>query len=220
MCSINRLKTIKDINVNFDKHNGIPKESFKILMIDDHPKNVRHLVEQCKKNEYNIVLQDDFINVEQCRDYNLILIDVRGVGGDFSKEGGFGVAKAIADQLPNTEIVLFTAYESDVIGDGSPFKVINKPIKADKLCLELDNIRKDLADPIKGWEKIKEKCLEENIPFKHIAIIEDKYVRSYNKGTPKITEGGWNGFSASKVEEMIISFAAQVVANVLMARMM
>ena len=220
MCSIKRLKTIKEIDNVFKASDySVPKENFKVLIIDDQPKSIRPLIEQCKKNDYIIDLTDDFESVEKCRKYDAILVDIRGVGDLYSDDGGFGVAKSLSDVFPDKEIVLFTAYEIELVDSKSRFRVINKPIKADKLCSELDLIRQEMADPLKGWEKIKNKCLQANVPFKYIALLEDKYVRSYIKGKSQFNTSFNNAFAISKIEDAIISLTAQIITNVLLAKM-
>ncbi len=220
MFGFKSLKTINEIDNGYKASDySIPKENFKVLIIDDQPKNIRPLIDQCKKNNYIIDLIDEFEGIEKCKNYDLILVDVRGVGDSYSDDGGFGVAKSLTDAFPYKEIVLFTAYENELVDSESRFRVINKPIKADKLCSELDKIRQDLADPILGWNKIKAKCLETNVPFKYIALLEDKYVRSYNKGKSQINSSYNSNATLGKIEEAVISLAAQVLANVLIAKM-
>ncbi len=220
LCLFNSLKTLNDMKyASKDATFEIPKDSFKVLIIDDEKKNLKSLANECHRADYNVELIDDYDENGKCAGYNLILVDIRGVGEEFADTSGIGVAERLACDFPASEIKLFTASTIESEQDKRGFEVIKKPIKGKDLCDVFDRVRKQLADPNYCWKKIEKECFKKNLSFKDIAWIQDKFVRTFNKREFSYFENHYYGQVVERVGKYLGDFFLQLVQNILISYM-
>jgi DNA-binding response OmpR family regulator len=131
----------------------------RILVIDD--KADAFPVDAMKQRGYNVDYWPDItaecLHRLEKGDYDIIILDIRGVGTQISREEGFGVLKRLKDVNPALTVVAFSGASFD-IGESEFFKladdVLQKP--ADLFTCE-DKINALLANSfgfLQLWEAV------------------------------------------------------------------
>ena len=151
----------------------------KILVLDD---DGFVFMEPLRRSEFCIEYRQDIQALSDVAEYDIILCDIRGVGAflDSQYEGAY-LVKKIKEKYPNKIVISYTAsdyspsyqeylkYADAIIPKGTSLE--------DWDSLLTEKIR-ELADPVKMWEKTREALLKANVQTITVAEYESQYVKA------------------------------------------
>ncbi len=174
MYTIDELTDFK----SYDNYQDI-KEKCKIVVIDDEdfPK-----YEQLKRRNYNIVKREDVFEINDIRQYDIVITDIRGVGSRLSDklEGG-AIVKEVKKNYPDKYVIIYSASQFDSCMN-DVFHLADDILKKDDDIERwvdcIDNIINNIVDAKKCWIKYRNKLNELKVSSKDIAYIEHLYVSS------------------------------------------
>ncbi|MGI6711092.1 MAG: hypothetical protein ACOX4W_06620 [Bacilli bacterium] len=180
---IKKMKTIRDWSSNTSINYENPKrEIVKLCVIDNDGIDENALNNLGYKNTF---VMHEFYKVDDIKDYNVILCDIKGVGQKFDRKcQGIAVAENIKKMYPEKKVILYSGQNpsdfdenysnSATILDG----FIEKGESTPKLVSELDKYCETFWNPVKMWDVIESKMKKKGATNKYIAYMEHLYVRS------------------------------------------
>lgn len=188
-----RKWTIHDLETSYKIDDDVlqdKKKHARIVVIDNE--QVDNMVSNLRAAGYGDVTPlKNIASLEEVEKYDLILIDVKGIGLKFLKGTksvsleGLAMAREIKRQYPSKKVVVFSAmlqewednYIIHNIVDGSFVKDgdISERNKKIDLCI------RQLVDPVCLWKKNRLLLLEQGVPIHDVAKLEDKIVRAILK---------------------------------------
>lgn len=178
----NKLRTMKDLNERLllDKISPM-RSNIRILIIDDEASFIPDLLARLRYT--NVRYISNYNGPSDLDGYQVILCDIENVGKEMHKEKqGFAVYEQILRLYPYKVVALYTAHEPSEYGKISDKAIIiNKPIEVAELANRLDHITQRFWEPQKAWDYIEKVCINKGASHKVIAILEDMFVKSFNK---------------------------------------
>lgn len=160
------------------------KKRMEILIVDDEEFSY---FEALQKHEYNITQKKDLTDLRDAEAFKIVLCDIRGVGNFLGSEfGGAYLIKQLKEKYPAKIIIAYTAneysakfqqfldYADDVIPKGS--------YALEDWTSLLDRLLKELADPVKIWDRTRKTLIEADVPTLDVAKYESDYVTAIKKG--------------------------------------
>ena len=159
------------------------KKEIDILIIDD---DEFPLMEDLRKHEFNIEHRKDINSLKDVEPYFIILCDIHGIGKFLgSQNEGAYLAHQIKEEYPSKFVISYTADTTSPSSQkylNSSDNIISKGTSIEDWASLLSDAIKEIANPVKIWKKIELRMLEEEIPTKEIANLEDKYVKAMKTG--------------------------------------
>lgn len=159
------------------------KRNTEILVIDDDEFVYLDLL---RKSEYRIEHRSDIQSLKDVAEFDVILCDVRGVGKFLNSqfEGAY-LVKQIKEKYPNKIVISYTANSYDPkfqeylsYADAT----VPKGTALEDWDSLLTKMLKELADPVKQWEKARKALLQAGVPTIIVAKYESEYVRAVKSG--------------------------------------
>lgn len=160
------------------------KRKTEILIIDDEEFSY---FEPLQKHEYNITQKKDLTDLRDAEAFKIVLCDIRGVGNFLTSEfGGAYLIKQLKKKYPAKIIIAYTAneysakfeeflsYADDIISKGS--------YALEDWTSLLDRLLKELADPIKIWDRTRRTLIDSGVPTLDVAKYESDYVTAVKRG--------------------------------------
>ena len=139
-----------------------------------------------RKSEYRIEHRSDIQSLKDVAEFDVILCDVRGVGKFLNSqfEGAY-LVKQIKEKYPNKIVISYTANSYDPkfqeylsYADAT----VPKGTALEDWDSLLTKMLKELADPVKQWEKARKALLQAGVPTIIVAKYESEYVRAVKSG--------------------------------------
>ena len=140
-----------------------------------------------QRHEYNITQKKDLTDLRDAEAYKIVLCDIRGVGNFLRSEfGGAYLIKQLKEKYPAKIIIAYTAneysarfeqflsYADDVVPKGS--------YALEDWTSLLDRLLKELADPVKIWDRTRRTLIDAGVPTLDVAKYESDYVTAIKKG--------------------------------------
>lgn len=162
----------------------IPRENIRICVIDDEGFDINMLYDLGYKN---IRKKMQFESIDEYKEYDIILCDVEGIGGNVDMDRqGLAVAEQIKNVYPEKVVLLYSGKNIETFGEMP--KVIDgylrKQSSMSELAKSLDVYYRKSIDPVNVWQNTRNEMLNSKISTKTIAFLEDRYCRSLleNKG--------------------------------------
>ena len=162
------------------------KKNTEIMVIDD---DEFVYLDSLKKSEYRIEHRTDIQGLKDVAEYDIILCDIRGVGKFLQSpyEGAY-LVKQIKEKYPNKIVISYTANNYDpkfqeylAYADAT----VPKGTALEDWDAMLTKMLKELADPIKQWEKARNALLSAGVPTVTVAKYESEYVKAVKNGNYK-----------------------------------
>jgi signal transduction histidine kinase len=157
-------------------------DEFKILVVDDNPKNVELLANLLYEKGYDVeyaLTGPNALTLVASEDFDLILLDIMMPGMD-----GFEVCKRIKKDTNNSEIpIIFLTAKTDIESIEKAFKYggldyVNKPFNSNELLARVKThvelkVSKDKLKKVNDW--LEERVFERTAELeKSMAILENK----------------------------------------------
>ena len=142
----------------------------KILVLDDDD---FAFMESLRRSEFSIEHRQDIQALSDVAEYDIIMCDIRGVGKFLNSqyEGAY-LVKKIKEKYPNKIVISYTA------NDYTPDAIIPKGTSLEDWDSLLTQKLRELADPVKMWEKTRNALLEVKVPTITVAEYEAQYVKA------------------------------------------
>lgn len=194
------------------------KKMAEIIVIDDHEFDYLH---DLQKYDFNIRQKNDLADLSDAEVYSIILCDIRGVGKILnSKYDGANLINQLRIKYPNKIIIAYTAepYEADFEQFlSSADEVIAKgSCSIESWAALLEKYIKELADPVKQWERTRKKLFEVGVSTVDVAKYESDYVSAIKKGSFesfKRLYGTKSHLGSSIMMELMTSVLAKMIGR-------
>jgi len=153
---------------------------FPIGVIDDQP---FHYEQNLQANNFQVKYLGDINSIDEVSDFNIVLCDLQGVGTRMNSKGqGAYIIDEIKRHNPEKFVVAYTGGSLDDsitvrAQDHSDF-FLKKDADIDDWRDTLDNIIRELSDPILVWRRQRDALVEADVPTLEILKLEDAYVKS------------------------------------------
>lgn len=189
MCIYYIPRKLSDLNgVNILKEISLSqlKKNTEIMVIDD---DEFVYLDSLKRSEYCIEYRPDIQSLKDVAEYDIILCDIRGVGKFLNSpfEGAY-LVKQIKEKYPNKIVISYTANNYDpkfqeylAFADAT----IPKGTALEDWDSMLTKMLKELADPVKQWEKARKALLAAGVSTVMVAKYESEYVKAVKNGDYK-----------------------------------
>ena len=155
------------------------RSKIRICVLDDVGFDPQQLI---KMGYTNVSVRENFDDISDFKNYNLVLCDVDGVGVQFNPvKQGIAIAEEITRAYsPFTQVAIYTGkeladYEYQEI---EGVKVIEKNIPNSRLVEEIDEICQIFWNPIKTWDILENYFRKKKLSNKVIMILEDIFVNA------------------------------------------
>lgn len=156
------------------------RAAIRIAIIDDQP-FLPHMI--LETYGYKVAQIGDLKNVEEVKDYHLILCDVMGVGRHFgAKAQGATLIAEIKKVYPEKIVI---AYTGGAAGDPAvqtaterADALIRKDVDGEEWAAKLDDLGVAAIDPHIIWQKVRARLIDLDVDTKDILLLEDAFVRS------------------------------------------
>ena len=129
--------------------------------------------------------------VEEIEKYDLILIDIKGIGGKCIQGSksevleGLAVAEEIKRQYPDKKVIVFSAmlqeYEYNYILHGIVDAFFVKDEAISERNKKIDECIRQRIDPFYLWNRHRQVLLEQGVSIFDVAKLEDKIVNAIKK---------------------------------------
>jgi len=177
--SIRELES-KITNIIIDQPQVDIRQKIKILVIDDKEFTPKA---NLSRNGYNITHFEDISSVREARDFDLILVDLKGVGLKLDPEhqGAF-LIKEIKASYPGKIVIAYTGGAMDelmAMAVKHADKYLQKDVAIDEWCDLLDDSIRDLAHPVDVWKNARKRLLDCGVTPQELADIEHYYVKGF-----------------------------------------
>jgi len=148
--------------------------------------------------------------------YDIVILDIGGVAGEFTKEDGLGIIEHIKKQNPSQIVVAFSGQSFDLsknrfweMADDS----LCKPVDATMCKRLIDHLILTKISPRHYWEPMERLLRDEGFPEKTISKIEDDLARAVKRGYKGNATDIFHG-ALRKIELplQVLSTAAKIVA--------
>lgn len=159
-----------------------------IAVIDDEP----FAAQQTLTNHgYDIRPIGDLKNLKEIDEYNIILCDLRGVGGHFdNKNQGAYLIDEIKRNHPEKFVIAYTGGAQDDAmarrANNSADVFLRKDADIEEWRDKLDDFIDRLCNPIIVWRRQRDALVKNNVSTVDILKLEDAFVRSVEKSDPTI----------------------------------
>jgi hypothetical protein len=214
-------KSISDLESNKAVYDRTRKpsdlrRSIQIAVVDDQPfapeTNLRN-------NQFQISVLKDVNNVDELRDYQIILCDLQGVGLQLSSDmqGAF-LIEEVKRNFPEKSVIAFTGGSANSNISKRAYQAADDYLKKDASIDEwrdvLDRHIKNLSSPVNVWRQFRLRLVEAGITPYELMLLEDAYVKCI-KDNPcetksaiqKIVDNGSNAHVKSEVMAFVGSKA-------------
>lgn len=157
----------------------------KILIVDDEKDSFP--IESLQNNGYTIEHWPEVKDLEKLvnGDFDIIVLDIKGVAASICKEDGFGILEHIKQRNPSQIVIAFSGQNFD-IGKSHFFKMADDVLCKPALLVEctrmLDAIIESKITVSHYWESICEMLCREGATPKQIASIENRILKAITKG--------------------------------------
>lgn len=191
-----RKKTIQDLNVSSvlsEQRMVDLRKKIQVLVVDDDVQG--HLDESLRRCGYaNVNTMRDIERIDDVAPYNVILVDVCGVGTKLGNSGsalpfeGLSLAGEIKRQYPLKKVIAYSAmlqqFEANYILKTVVDASFEKGPQIEARNTAIDDCIKASADPRKVWDHFRRRLLDADVPITQIAKMEDYFVSSLLKRRP------------------------------------
>jgi hypothetical protein len=105
------------------------KRKTRIAFIDNEIIEVQAHLTRLQRDGYNVFYHDEISSLESIANqgFHVIVLDVDGIGGGLTREGGWGLLKSFKKEWPEIGVIMFTGSEPDF------FKVKDIALLADEV---------------------------------------------------------------------------------------
>lgn len=157
---------------------GLPMISFsevkkrtRIVVIDDDPNSFP--IEILKKEGYAIDYWEDVKELSKLEEgaYDIIFLDIDGVGIEYSDEEGLGILEYLKNKNPSQIVVAFSCHSFDLsknkfwkLADDS----LCKPVQAAKCKEIIDSLIKNKHNPVHYWSSVSQLLMHQGYSEKKI----------------------------------------------------
>lgn len=177
IADLNSDTILKETNLSTLKRNT------DILVIDDDDFTYLDALEH---NEFRMTHRTDIQSLTDVAGYDMILCDIRGVGKYFQSgyEGAY-LVKQLKEKYPNKIIIAYTAesynpkYE-DYLKYADA--IVQKGTTLEDWDALLSQLIRDLANPVKQWEKTRKALFDAHVSTISVAEYENQFVKAVQKG--------------------------------------
>jgi hypothetical protein len=224
--TIPKAKSIYDLQRHFDFNANLKspaslRKSFPIAVIDDQP----FLAEQnLKNNDFQIKTFRDISNIDDVKEFPIVLCDLQGVGTKLATElQGAYLIEEIKSNYPEKIVIAYTGGSSNSVISKKAMKAADSYLKKDAAIDEwrdtLDSFIKQLSDPVYVWKKLRIRLVTAGITPLELVELEDAFVRNYPKGSITTKNALNEKIADSKVDGSIkkelMSFVASKIFDLL-----
>lgn len=165
------------------------KKKIDILVIDDDD---FPLLEDLRKHEFNITYKNEIYDLKDVEAYQIILCDINGVGKFLGSDSdGAYLAYQIKNKYPDKVLISYTANNTSFKNQkylDSVDRKIPKGTSIEDWASLLDEMIRNMVNPVAAWRNIVIKMVQNDVPTKEIASIEHKYVKAMLKNDFKSLE--------------------------------
>jgi len=156
-----------------------------ILVIDDDENSFPF--ELLEKEGYRITHWPTVKNLSDLTDgvYEIIFLDIQGVGQEYSAEDGLGILEHIKDRNPGQIVVAFSAYSYDLsktqfwkMADDS----LAKPVDVAKCKALIDRLLETSVKPDHYWQTIARILEQQGLTHRQIREIEHHVAKAIRRG--------------------------------------
>jgi DNA-binding NarL/FixJ family response regulator len=202
--SINRLE--EELRVQLARRSQLDlREKVKIVAIDDQAfapeTNLRN-------NHFDISVKRDLHDVNDIKDYSIILCDLEGVGAALNhKLQGAHLIKEIKAHFPQKIVIAYTGVNASSImartAQSFADHFLKKDSDIDDWIAVLDGSIKDITNPVYMWRDARKRMLDAGLTPFQLARLEDAYVKSIlRKDEKKKIVKELNGVTETLVETL------------------
>ena len=181
MIVLGKAKSIYDLKNRLSSYKKPQREEVKILLIDDDPFPA---LDRLQRNNFRIRQINDVEDVSAVNDYEIVLVDIDGVGVSLSQkyQGAF-LIKEIRKKYPHKIIIAYSSKTFDASYNEYFRKadfIFMKDLTTEQWVENLDEAINKAIDPIYQWIKLRNYLLDEEVRLDAVMVIEDNYVKSLN----------------------------------------
>jgi hypothetical protein len=181
-CIVGTPKSIEDLAGNTNPTIDISKvrEKQRVLVIDD---SAFSNLENLKKNRYQIDHVSDLESITMVEGYTIILCDINGVGRKLGGKNGAHLISEIKKSFPLKPLIAFSSQTfspeyNRYIRLADSF--IKKDIDLETWIETLDDVSKNIVDPIYQWKRARNLLFDKGMRTKDILKLENLFVSSIN----------------------------------------
>ncbi len=183
----------------------------KILVIDDKPFTP---LENLTSQDYRINWLPDVHGLDECQEYNIILVDLKGTGKRFdAREQGLHLIRELKRRYPDKSIIAYSAGASADIVEQAKLEAdefLSKDARIEEWVQVLDASIKSVLDPVENWKKIRDRAIITGVSLFDCALLEHFYIKSLNSKISiiKIVESEKNNFiNYNKIKPIVEGLA-------------
>ncbi len=160
-----------------------PKDSEKFLRIVIVDNEEIPQTNALLKRGHSVSKLDDVSDIQQLISYDILFIDIHGVGKSFgSPLQGAYVAKKAKQTFPDKKIIMITGatYDdkyNDVLRkytDG----YLPKDAAIDQWEDKIDDLKRQLSNPVDQWKIVRSRLLDADVPILTVFDLEQAYIKS------------------------------------------
>lgn len=175
----------RDIETHYTRHIAVKREGerrsvVKMCVIDDQPFLP---LNNLSSYGYKITHLGDIKDVEEIKNFDLILCDIIGVGSSFDhKMQGAALISEIKIAFPEKIVIAYTGASRNNPAAKQALSFADELIKKDDTIERwkhvLDKNIAKILNPYEIWERIRIDLIRNRVDTKDILIFEDAYVKS------------------------------------------
>jgi hypothetical protein len=182
------LKTFRsnrDIETHYTRHVAVRREAerrsvVRMCVIDDQPFIP---LNNLTSYGYKITHLGDIKDVDEIKNFDLILCDIIGVGSSFdNKMQGAALISEIKIAFPEKIVIAYTGASKNNPAAKQALSFADELIKKDDSIERwkdiLDKNIAKILNPYEIWERIRIDLIRNRVDTKDILVFEDAYVRS------------------------------------------
>ncbi len=163
---------------------------------------------------YNVTVLKDIDNIKAIQAYQVILVDIIGVGSKFDRNAeGAAIILEIKKNFPEKFVFAYTGNARDggsrralAKADG----VIQKDIETEELVDLVDGYARLSHNPVEVWEKIRSHMVSRRVSTKDLLLTEDAFVKSV-----RARDRNYNGLKDLVESDVISSVTKSVIQQVI-----
>jgi DNA-binding NarL/FixJ family response regulator len=128
--------------------------------------------------------------VDMASPYDILLVDIRGVGLKFESplEGAY-LAKKIKEAYPHKKVIIYTGSTFDSkyndavrFCDGS----LSKDAGTDDWEEKIKEMIRALSNPVSQWKAVRSRLLENDVSIFLVYQLEQSYIRAIKQSNPRL----------------------------------
>lgn len=184
----------------------------KILVLDD---DGFVFMDSLRRSEFSIEHRQDIQALSDVAEYDIVLCDIRGVGRFLNSqyEGAY-LVKKIKEKYPNKIVISYTA--NDYSPDYQEYlkyadAIIPKGTSLEDWDALLTEKLRELADPVKMWEKTRTALLKADVQTIVVAEYESQYVKAIQNNSFETIRKLFEGQKKPGAEIMVSLLSSVVV---------